>query len=270
MEREMNPSPFAAIWRIVSDQPFIVTTGIAALIHSTWSLGTMFAGAEPLAEQDLWMWLKWVFPAFLIAFSFDVGQISVSMGIRAGHRSRARFVTFAVLAAATYYCQWLFLAHHMPMLELSAGVREEWRGGVAFIRDLAVWIIPGLLPISTTLYTFGSPSRYAPPRRAPVPPRVTVTERKIEVRDSDAPDAPALVTATGTPDAESLATRVTSRATAVDGPAPSVDEFFVAHPEVLEQLMTGVTSYRKVAELVGVSHTTVMRYVREVRKGMEQ
>jgi len=255
MERETNPSPFAAIWRIVSDQPFIVATGLAALIHSTWALGTMFAGTEPNAEQDFLLWFRWVFPAFLIAFSFDVGQISVSMGIRSGQRSKARFVTFAVLAAATYYCQWLFLAHHVPLLELSAGVRDEWRPFVAFMRDLGIWIIPGLLPISTTLYTFGSTSRYTFQRRVPPPPRVTVTERKIEVRDNDAPSVPPLVTATGTPDETPAQTGTVA-----------VETWFTEHPDALEQLMTGVLSYRKVGEAIGVSHTTVRRFV----KGLEQ
>lgn len=253
MEREMNPSPFAAVWRIVSDQPFIVATGLAALIHSTWALGTMFAGPEPSAELDFLLWLRWVIPAFLIAFSFDVGQISVSMGIRSGQRSRARFVTFAVLAAATYYCQWLFLAHHVPLLELSAGVRDEWRPFVAFMRDLGIWIIPGLLPISTTLYTFGSSSRYTFRRPVTAPPRVTVTERKIEVRDTEQPVTPPLLQSTGTPDEPPA-----------QGGIVAVEAWFADHPEALEQLMTGATSYRKVGDAIGVSHTTVRRWIQKM------
>jgi len=36
---------------------------------------------------------------------------------------------------------------------LADGVRDSWGGAATLMRDLAVWIIPALLPLSTTLYT---------------------------------------------------------------------------------------------------------------------
>jgi hypothetical protein len=134
------------------EQPFIIATGLAALVHSTWSLGTLFSGAEPV--QFSLGWFGWLIPALLIAFALDVGQIVTSAEIRSGHRTRAKYATFLVFAVATYYLQWLYIAHHMPQVDLSAGVRIEWSGIASLIRDSALWLIPGLLPLSTALYTF--------------------------------------------------------------------------------------------------------------------
>jgi len=134
-------------------QPFVFSTGLAALVHSTWSLGTLFAGKEPF-PQFTPTWFAWVIPAFLIAFALDVGQIVTSAEIRAGNHARTKYLTFAVFAAATYYLQWLYIAHHMPALALADGVPADSMEIVAGIRDAAIWIIPALLPLSTLLYTF--------------------------------------------------------------------------------------------------------------------
>lgn len=140
----------------ILNQPFIAATGLAALAHSTWSLGTLFAGPEP--AQGSPAWFAWLLPALLIAFSLDVGQITTSAEIRAGDRRRAKYATFAVLAMATYFLQWIYIAHHMPLLALAPGVRETWGGFATLVRDSALWVIPGLLPLSTLLYTFSTGS----------------------------------------------------------------------------------------------------------------
>lgn len=138
--------------RIVFEEPFVFATGLAALAHSTWTLGTLFSGPEPV--QFTVAWWAWLIPAFLISFSLDVGQIATSHKIRAGHRSRSYYLTFMTFAIATYYLQWLYISHHMPKLALSDGV-GEWSVPVSrFVSDLAQWLIPALLPASTLLYTF--------------------------------------------------------------------------------------------------------------------
>ncbi len=63
--------------RHLSAQPFIVATGFAALIHSTWSLGTFFSGEQP---HDPVQFIFWLIPALLIAFSLDIGQIEGTHG----------------------------------------------------------------------------------------------------------------------------------------------------------------------------------------------
>lgn len=131
--------------------PFITATGAAAFVHSTWALGTLFAGNEP--TQFTGAWLAWVLPAALIAFSLDIGQIATSNEIREGQRGWQKYATFVVFAVATYYLQWLYIAHHMPMIDLAPGVRESWSGAASLFRDAAVWLLPALLPMSTTLYT---------------------------------------------------------------------------------------------------------------------
>lgn len=138
-------------------QPFILATGLAALIHSTWSLGTFFSGEMIPLEQltDFFKWiqfLNWLIPALLIAFALDVGQISTSHEIREYGVTLGRATTFFVFAIATYYLQFLYMAHHMPALELSSGLRA-FPAAALFIRDMAVWFIPALLPLSTVLYT---------------------------------------------------------------------------------------------------------------------
>lgn len=136
----------------IIEQPFIFATGLAALIHSTWSLGTIFAGDQPTAGLTI-SFIGWLTPALLISFALDIGQIVTSAEIRAGERTRAKYLTFIIFALATYYLQWLYIAHHMPELALAGGVRPQWAEMVALMRDFAVWIVPALLPLSTALYT---------------------------------------------------------------------------------------------------------------------
>lgn len=140
----------------IFEQPFITATGVAALVHSTWALGTLFSGPQP---EGGWELVGWLVPAFLIAFALDVGQIVTSAEIRSRGLTWQRAVTFTTFAAATYYLQWLYIAHHMPGLQLAAGVRPEWSGLTGLIRDAALWLIPALLPLSTLLYTLSSNQR---------------------------------------------------------------------------------------------------------------
>jgi hypothetical protein len=151
----------------LTDQPFIVATGVAAFAHSTWTLGTWFAGMQPVVTANLLdggingAWVAqslhlafWLTPAALIAFALDVGQIATSRDIQRGQRTWAKYATFAVFAVATYYLQWLYLAHHMPVVSMSAGIRPDMLEFVLMMRDLSIWFIPLLLPLSTLLYTF--------------------------------------------------------------------------------------------------------------------
>lgn len=154
-------------------QPFVFATGLAALVHSTWALGTLFAGNEP--EQFTFAWFSWVIPAFLIAFALDVGQIVTSSEIRAGKRNSKKYLTFFVFAVATYYLQWTYMVHHMPDLALSAGIRETWGDLVTLIRDCAIWIIPALLPLSTLLYTLSADEMPIPAQQPTEKPSAPVT-----------------------------------------------------------------------------------------------
>lgn len=133
------------------ENPFITFTGLAALVHSTWSLGTLFSGIQP--SGDVWLWTAWVLPAFFIAFALDVGQISTSAKIRHYGLNWQRGLAFFVFSVATYYLQFLYIAHHMPALEIATGVSEFHHWAVVTARDAAIWILPLLLPLSTMLYT---------------------------------------------------------------------------------------------------------------------
>lgn len=139
-----------SIFKHIYRQPFVVATGFAALVHSTWALGTLFAGTQP----EGWHLIGWLAPALLIAFALDIGQIATSGEIREHGLTIGRGITFFVFAMATYYLQWLYIAHHMPALEIAAGVSETAKATAVYMRDAALWIIPGFLPLSTVLYTF--------------------------------------------------------------------------------------------------------------------
>lgn len=163
--------------RHIFAQPFIFATGLAALIHSTWSLGTLFAGKPPA----LWSlsWWGWIIPAALIAFALDVGQIATSAQIRGRGMTVARGLTFAVFALATYYLQWLFVAHHMPALVLAPGV-QAFPGFAMWLRDMAVWLLPALLPLSTLLYTFSSEQMARLEEAKTNPPIITVWQDPMQ------------------------------------------------------------------------------------------
>lgn len=143
----------------IYQQPFIFATGIAALIHSTWALGTLFSGHAPPVDWLSWEWYEWIVPALLISFALDVGQISTSAQIRDNGLTVARATTFVIFAIATYYLQWLYMAVHMPLLDISAGVTGIHTAVAENMRNWAIWLIPALLPISTVSYTFSGENK---------------------------------------------------------------------------------------------------------------
>lgn len=145
------------IWQ----SPLIFATGLAALVHSTWALGTMFSGEQPAIETittgiGYVHFAGWLIPALLIAFALDIGQIITSHEIRTMGMTKARAITFVVFALATYYLQWLYMAHHMPLVELAEGISSIHRDAALWLRNMGLWLIPSLLPLSTLLYTFST------------------------------------------------------------------------------------------------------------------
>lgn len=136
-------------------QPFLLTVSIAAIWHSSWSFATQFAGSEPAFSWDNAVhWFAWFMPGFLLAFSIDIGLLSIAHSIRRGDGTVAKLFAFAVLCIAMAYAQFLYLSAHMPALPLGAGVREEWKPGVQWLRDVSIIALPALLPVSMILYAF--------------------------------------------------------------------------------------------------------------------
>lgn len=154
------------IKRILVHSPFILATGIAAFVHSTWALATLFSGEMPDPASAPLAFAYWLLPAALIAFALDVGQIVTSAEIRSGKLTAAKAWTFGTFALATYYLQWTYIVHHMPDLALGAGIRSAWVPAILVMRDAAIWIVPALLPASTLLYTLsGAQEKRADVRR---------------------------------------------------------------------------------------------------------
>lgn len=142
-------------------QPFIVSTGVFAIVHSTWTIGTFFSGKMPDPALSA-HFVFWVIPALLFAFSIDIGQIATAAEIRAGDHSPYKYGTFILLALTTFYLQFLFMAHHMPALAISEGVVIS-PTEVTWLRNMAIWILPALMPLSTIFYTLGSSRGEAAP-----------------------------------------------------------------------------------------------------------
>lgn len=171
---------------------FITFTGIAALVHSTWSLGTMFSGVAPINNHVALA--GWLLPAFFVAFAMDVGQISTSAAIRHHGLTWQRALAFFVFAVATYYLQFLYIAHHMPALDIAAGISDWHRAAVQTSRDAAIWILPLLLPLSTMLYTISDSDSKEQPKaekqeasgiliESPEKPMLEEKSREIAVLD---------------------------------------------------------------------------------------
>jgi len=219
-----------SIYRHAVQQPFVLATGVAALIHSTWSLGTLFAGEQP---ENLLHLAGWLIPAFLIAFALDVGQIVTSADIRAHGLTWQRGLAFGVFALATYYLQWLYIAHHMPLLELASGVREQWSGFATVLRDAAIWIIPALLPLSTLLYTFSSEQSER------VEDWYTVKGEPYEVLQNDTPELSEPVEHAAECPSCGWTKEYTTATSAVKGLAAHKQHCKALHPELLEITSNG-------------------------------
>jgi len=137
----------------VTTHIFIGSTAIAAALHSSWAFSTAFGGQQPIAEPTL-LYAGWLLPGILIAFSLDIGMLATAVAIRHGQRSRSMYVTFGVLAAFIFYAQAFYLSAHTPQIAVAPGVSEWMRIPVTLFMDLRVIILPLMLPLSTTLYTF--------------------------------------------------------------------------------------------------------------------
>lgn len=177
----MGLGVFATIWKHMRENAFISATAFAALVHSTWTLGTMFSGMQPaitahigdaLFLQQLAQSFAWHLPAFAIAFSLDVGQVVTSADLRRGERTAAKYATFFIFAAATFYLQMLYMVAHVPNVPLGEGVAPWLAAFVQSSVDHAVLVVPFLLPASTLLYTFSygknAPRSMQPMQDAPV------------------------------------------------------------------------------------------------------
>ncbi len=174
--------------RHLREQPFVAATAVAALAHSTWALGTMFSGTQPMPPiigDPLQAWFEfviktaaWHLPAFAIAFAFDVGQVVTAHEIRtahaAGRKPWRKYAAFIVFALATYYLQMVYCAHHLPAITLGAGVSDAHAAMVQMFIDAGVWVIPAFLPLSTLLYTFAADSHPAAPHASTAPAPTSV------------------------------------------------------------------------------------------------
>jgi len=148
---------------IISNHIFIFATSLAMLVHSTWTFGTLFSGTQPIVYPNqpstIVAYLFWVTPALLVALAIDVGQIQTSVKLSKANHWKQRIplgITFITLAMAGYYLQWYHLAHHIPALEFGAGLTEDVKASLGGLKDIAIFVIPALLPLSTILYTMSS------------------------------------------------------------------------------------------------------------------
>jgi hypothetical protein len=147
---------------IISNHIFIFATSLAMLVHSTWTFGTLFSGKQPIIDGTIEQWISyllWVTPALLVALAIDIGQIQTSVKLsNATVRSQkvTLGITFVTLALAGYYLQWFHLAHHIPALDFGPGLSLDMQSSLKGVKDIAIFVVPALLPLSTILYTLSS------------------------------------------------------------------------------------------------------------------
>jgi len=147
---------------IISTHIFIFATSLAMLVHSTWTFGTLFSGKQPIIDGSLNQWISymlWVTPALLVALAIDIGQIQTSVKLSNALVKSQKVtlgITFVTLALAGYYLQWFHLAHHIPALDFGTGLSPEMQESLKGVKDIAIFIVPALLPLSTILYTLSS------------------------------------------------------------------------------------------------------------------
>jgi len=141
------------IIKTVRSHLFLASVSMAAIVHSSWSFSTFFSGVEP-QPQFTPRWFAWLLPGLLLAFSVDIGLLSMASEIRAGDRAKGRLAAFAVLCIAMMFLQFLYIITHIPKVELGEGVRAEWVWTITLFRDACVWVFPFLLPLALGLFTF--------------------------------------------------------------------------------------------------------------------
>lgn len=142
------------------DQWFVFMVGIAALIHSTWSIATFSGGEAPTVTGDpltILSWVWWCVPGFLAAFALEVGQVETARQIKRGQGRRfkvwrvnvnVKVITFVLLSAGTYLFQLVYLLHHFPTLPMSAGLSVTSQAAAKTVMEIVTWLSPLLLPLS--------------------------------------------------------------------------------------------------------------------------
>jgi hypothetical protein len=192
-----------AIWKRITEHPFVSMSAFAALVHSTWSIGTMFSGGQPVvtasAENAFGDWLRqtvellmWLVPALAIALAIDVGLVESAHAVRSGRKNAWAFV---LLALCSYFLQLIYIAAHFPDMQLSAYISDRVKGIAEFARDFAVVIVPALLQLPIVLYVLAGDKQVqddAPKVHAPVMrhEHVLVREDALQIAEPPPPPLP--------------------------------------------------------------------------------
>lgn len=144
------------IWKHFKSQPFIVLVALAALPHTVWTIGTYTAGLQPDAFGDwsnLIRAVAWLFPPLMFGIAFDIGQVVTAGEIRNGNRSQWLVRTFYALAVFSYISQLLYAMHHYPKMGIGEGAAPIVTTVGSIISQIAVFVLPALLPVAQVLYT---------------------------------------------------------------------------------------------------------------------
>lgn len=154
----------------IPEHTFVTIVGIAAFIHSTWTVATFSGGIAPevrggdpaIALLSILAWLWWVIPGALSAFALEVGQVVTARQIHAGvgrklnlgiFKLNVKTLTFVGLSAGTYFLQLVYVLHHYPDLPLAAGIPEHSKVAGAQFMEFIVWGMPMLLPLTMLWFT---------------------------------------------------------------------------------------------------------------------
>lgn len=190
-----------AVWQTVSDHGFVILLSVAAIVHSAWSINSVFSGHEPtpMYSSDWW---GWYLPGFLMALTIDVGLIQFIFKLQRGARDRALIVGYLLLCALMAFGQFIYVASHMADIVPSAGVASYDLTLTNALIKAALYVYPLALPVVSAIYAFSVRGQSTPPAIVSTGERdVTVNFIRPEPHHDPAlptptaPELPALATA---------------------------------------------------------------------------
>ena len=180
------------LWNITSDHGFVILLSVAAIVHSAWSINSVFNGAEPTPMYSEHWW-GWYIPGLLMAITIDVGLVQFVFKLQAGERSAALIIAYLVLCGLMAFGQFIYVASHMADIQPSAGVAIYDLQLTNMLIKLALYVYPLALPVVSAIYAFSVRGQREKVDGLPALGSVNIVE-PINVTDTalPAPEKPAL------------------------------------------------------------------------------
>ena len=136
----------------LSDNAFelvYLAISIATFSHTSWAFATIFEGNMPPEGLALGIW---TFKGALGAITIDIGMLVTAKKITKQF-SLVLFLSFFVLAMASFYTQILFALHHTDVWVMGEGVSPYWQELLDPLIQGRVVLVALMLPAFATIFT---------------------------------------------------------------------------------------------------------------------